>query len=686
MHRRKGDPDNTSHRGHPICKYCDSRYLDRDELFRHLRREHYFCHFCDADGANQFYGDYSAMRDHFKAEHFLCEEGECAEEQFTAVFRTDIDLRAHKANTHGRSLGKVATKQARTLEFEFTLAPRNRNNNNQNGGGGTESSSRGSMRIRNDQQIEFDGDNFDEIGITQHHHNPQRTLNSQNEQEFPSLGNNSSHTAVTLVNPNMSIRAKAYGSQSLVKSKENFPALGGQNKTLDPGPSLTAGQYSKSSASAILKKSYKNGNNDNSSSGNSGGPSMVIHVSNRPNSSISASGNSVKPGSSKSGNDFPALMPSNNIKNFKYMDMDSAPPNITQPLLTSNIIAAKHKSLVGNDYQSTTKVLSKMTLVQKDNQVNENGQSHQQSSFNVNPPKLSSADNFPALSATNAPAFPLTSVTKQWVVPKQPKESKKTKVATAPILTSTTTTTSNTSNNQNGKKMMLINSNTKKTNQKVEPKKEVKQPQQKEQSSGKVNTATTSAKEMNNNSIKTTNQSYTTVQPKKQPIPNNMKSLKYMDMDETAPSVSQPLLTSNVIAAKHKSLVGNDYQSQTKITSKMTLIQKDENKNGHLPISQSQNQVQITDDNFPSLSKKGSSSSSSNSLPPPGFNINSNKQKTADVLKPPPPGFSVTLNSVARTPSNNLTFTNSLGESYNIRKTYNYVAPANAVKRNQVNY
>lgn len=55
IHRRVGDADNTSHRGHPLCEYCDVRYLDRDELFRHLRREHFFCHFCDAEGTNQFY-------------------------------------------------------------------------------------------------------------------------------------------------------------------------------------------------------------------------------------------------------------------------------------------------------------------------------------------------------------------------------------------------------------------------------------------------------------------------------------------------------------------------------------------------------------------------------------------------------------------------------------------------------
>lgn len=55
IHRRKGDPDNKSHRGHPLCEYCDQRFFDRDELFKHLRREHFYCHFCDADGANCYY-------------------------------------------------------------------------------------------------------------------------------------------------------------------------------------------------------------------------------------------------------------------------------------------------------------------------------------------------------------------------------------------------------------------------------------------------------------------------------------------------------------------------------------------------------------------------------------------------------------------------------------------------------
>lgn len=55
MHKRKGDPDNTSHRGHPLCKFCDTHHMDKDDLFRHMRREHYLCHLCDEDGRNGFY-------------------------------------------------------------------------------------------------------------------------------------------------------------------------------------------------------------------------------------------------------------------------------------------------------------------------------------------------------------------------------------------------------------------------------------------------------------------------------------------------------------------------------------------------------------------------------------------------------------------------------------------------------
>ncbi|XP_049759790.1 E3 ubiquitin-protein ligase ZNF598 isoform X1 [Elephas maximus indicus] len=121
-HRMQGDPDDTSHRGHPLCKFCDERYLDNDELLKHLRRDHYFCHFCDADGAQDYYSDYAYLREHFREKHFLCEEGRCSMEQFTHAFRTEIDLKAHRTACHSRS--RAEARQNRQIDLQFSYTPR----------------------------------------------------------------------------------------------------------------------------------------------------------------------------------------------------------------------------------------------------------------------------------------------------------------------------------------------------------------------------------------------------------------------------------------------------------------------------------------------------------------------------------------------------------------------------------
>ena len=89
-HRREGDPDDKSHKGHPQawsqffvvslskkkkfedlfsiielhdwnlwkCKFCDERFLDDHELYRHLRKVHFSCHICEAeDGKREFVKD-----------------------------------------------------------------------------------------------------------------------------------------------------------------------------------------------------------------------------------------------------------------------------------------------------------------------------------------------------------------------------------------------------------------------------------------------------------------------------------------------------------------------------------------------------------------------------------------------------------------------------------------------------
>lgn len=126
-HRRTGDQDDTSYRGHPLCEFCDERYFDNDELLRHLRRDHYFCHFCETDGVtNQYYGEYEDLEDHFRSDHYLCEEDQCLNEKFVAAFRSEIDLKAHKAKRHASKMTKIQAKQTRQVDVEINLPARQR--------------------------------------------------------------------------------------------------------------------------------------------------------------------------------------------------------------------------------------------------------------------------------------------------------------------------------------------------------------------------------------------------------------------------------------------------------------------------------------------------------------------------------------------------------------------------------
>ncbi|KAL7049251.1 hypothetical protein ACKWTF_003642 [Chironomus riparius] len=435
QHRRVGDPDNKSHKGHPRCDYCELRYLDKDELFRHLRREHYFCHLCDADGINLFYGTVREMRDHFKAEHFLCEEEDCLEEEFTAVYRTEIDLRAHKATVHSKNMSRMEVKHARTLDLDISYGPRGR-------GGGNENNNNRHPRIRtNDTQREFDINPEQQIVQM-----PPIQIDTKNEDHFPSLGvpsnaSNASNGPVQLAN---SVRHVYYGQQGLARTKENFPALGG------------LGNERNSS-----QPKQNNGNKQNSSSKQSAPSASSLFKANKP-SSAPQQNYQQKPQSSTSNPhpkniykkdsiaDFPSLGPSSSKNSFftespKYSSSQSidrkpttsvaskssVPATISKKnlfndyptissaaskkrdllmedlILPSNnnidkgMIAAKHKGLL-NDYVSIASQMTKVSLVkQKEESIVENQQFV---------PTLSSENNFPTLGSSDSASKPI-----QWI-------------------------------------------------------------------------------------------------------------------------------------------------------------------------------------------------------------------------------------------------------------------------------
>ena len=124
-HKRVGDADDRSHKGHPLCEFCDKRYLDHDVLFQHLRKEHYYCHICDSHTTrNEFYGDYFNLREHFKADHYLCEQGDCKYEEFTGVFGTEVDYKAHCVVAHKGNKTMQQQRSERQIDLGFQYSRR----------------------------------------------------------------------------------------------------------------------------------------------------------------------------------------------------------------------------------------------------------------------------------------------------------------------------------------------------------------------------------------------------------------------------------------------------------------------------------------------------------------------------------------------------------------------------------
>nr|AAN71369.1 RE33889p [Drosophila melanogaster] len=423
LHNTKGDPDNRSHRGHPLCEYCNKRYVDRDELFRHLRREHYFCHFCDADGCNEFYNDYADLAEHFRAEHFLCEEGKCATEQFVGAFRNEIEYKAHVANVHGKSLNKQQAKQTRTLQVEITLGPRGRSGQTEQG--------ITSVRTRNDEHNDYQNDL---PSITQRH----VSIDAGNEEQFPTLRGASTAPSVSLVRPPPPSMRNLSGTSGLARTKENFPALGGGNGGGVTGPTSSSiaarAAQSQHPVAAVFKKPTSA-----AGSGSRSGPpgnGMLLHVSNR---SAAVPKKAATPQV-----DFPALPGKGNKKNLRNLEEDMLPSGSPVPMAN---ISAKHRSLA-DDYVSVASpsTFQKLQMVQKE----EDEAKARQEALKKSAPKLTAAE-FPSLGPSASASSSRTTAQKpssgspslNWSKPANEKkqrelENRKAKVAPAPVLPSPT--------------------------------------------------------------------------------------------------------------------------------------------------------------------------------------------------------------------------------------------------------
>ncbi|KAL3671025.1 hypothetical protein V7S43_004209 [Phytophthora oleae] len=114
-HNTKGNP-HEGFMGHPRCDFCFSRFYSTTELYDHLRKNHFECDIClyQLHVQNRYYKDYNDLENHFRADHFLCEERECLAKKFV-VFKSHLDLQGHMTVDHPH------IKTSRKIDVHFTV-------------------------------------------------------------------------------------------------------------------------------------------------------------------------------------------------------------------------------------------------------------------------------------------------------------------------------------------------------------------------------------------------------------------------------------------------------------------------------------------------------------------------------------------------------------------------------------
>jgi hypothetical protein len=114
-HNNKGNP-HEGFMGHPRCDFCFSRFYSTTELYDHLRKNHFECDIClyQLHVQNRYYKDYHDLENHFRADHFLCEERDCLAKKFV-VFKSHLDLQAHMTVDH------PYIKTSRKIDVHFTV-------------------------------------------------------------------------------------------------------------------------------------------------------------------------------------------------------------------------------------------------------------------------------------------------------------------------------------------------------------------------------------------------------------------------------------------------------------------------------------------------------------------------------------------------------------------------------------
>ncbi|EIE25131.1 hypothetical protein COCSUDRAFT_46598 [Coccomyxa subellipsoidea C-169] len=123
-HMRSGDLTGpmaeSGFKGHPQCRFCRKRFYGDNELFVHMQSAHEQCFLCRRARPDRYvyYKDYNELEEHFRHEHYLCEDSTCLEKKFV-VFTSEQEIKQHVAREHGGHMSRAEKRQALTIPINF---------------------------------------------------------------------------------------------------------------------------------------------------------------------------------------------------------------------------------------------------------------------------------------------------------------------------------------------------------------------------------------------------------------------------------------------------------------------------------------------------------------------------------------------------------------------------------------
>jgi len=120
-HQKFGETDGQFGKinGHPMCRFCNRRFYEDGDLFKHMYSAHETCFLCERSGVQfEFYKDYPLLEKHFEKCHFVCKESLCQEKHFVA-FATEIELQTHTLKEHTAKFMKGTGKKGTKLNLDL---------------------------------------------------------------------------------------------------------------------------------------------------------------------------------------------------------------------------------------------------------------------------------------------------------------------------------------------------------------------------------------------------------------------------------------------------------------------------------------------------------------------------------------------------------------------------------------